>query len=299
MEFTTVQLGLDVATSLAVTGSAAAFFINQAHKYKQTKRLQMDTSVRTVATEKLQEALHELSRRYVHDVVQPLQRVHNLLSTLGDSTPNPQLFENDKERPQKLFEQFDKMSSAIEYFNDEIHACRYQLFPLLDTLSNGQQEIKAFKEEFDELFDLYNQNLYLRNILPLSLRDMLKHPFENLNNEQKKEFIESIIFEHSLYLFSINSLQDNSEKQKKAPENIIEQHLRRVYEDPNLLRFAMFHYLYARFEKGRKACKKFLIMLAAINYTLLKAEDSKDEALSDTTKRYAKKEFFALDDELR
>lgn len=50
MEFTTVQLGLDVATSLAVTGSAAAFFINQAHKYKQSKRLQLDTSVRRWST---------------------------------------------------------------------------------------------------------------------------------------------------------------------------------------------------------------------------------------------------------
>lgn len=40
-------------------------------------------------------------------------------------------------------------------------------------------------------------------------------------------------------------------------------------------------------------------MLTALNYMLMKTEDSEDKTLSDTAERYAKENFFALNKKVR
>lgn len=70
MEFSTVQLGVDVATSLAILASAITFMVNQRLKARETKRRQLDESVRAVTVDEFQSALGELSGIYVKEIVE-------------------------------------------------------------------------------------------------------------------------------------------------------------------------------------------------------------------------------------
>ncbi len=74
-----------------------------------------------------------------------------------------------------------------------------------------------------------------------------------------------------------------------------------AYEKPNRLRAQVFTRVYFRYQEGRSMCKKFLIMLAAINHTLLCREgtSSAQESPSQTAARYAEERYFSLENEVR
>ena len=137
MQFTSIQLGLDVATSLAILASAITFLVNQKRKSDQAKVQQLDNSVRTVATEQIQGALHTLSRKFINEVVNALNMPSNVLE--GDLVELERRFERREGLSSKLLDQFSEASDAISSFVDEVHAYKYQIYPLLDTLGNGQK----------------------------------------------------------------------------------------------------------------------------------------------------------------
>ncbi|XUG21581.1 hypothetical protein FO330_04115 [Bordetella pertussis] len=69
MDLSKIQFGVDAATSLAILASAITFLINQRLKTRETKRRQLDESVRAVTVDEFQSALGNLSTAYVKEIV--------------------------------------------------------------------------------------------------------------------------------------------------------------------------------------------------------------------------------------
>lgn len=318
MELSSVQIGIDIATSLAVAGSAGLFLWNQAQKLKQTKQQQLDAAARAVAVEQLQKALHDLSRQFVHDVVPPYQRTHHLTAGFEEEK-FLRLLEKDAELPQKILEQIEKMREVISLFIDNIHIYKYQIYPLLDTLEGGKEQIFVFREELKKLIDKYNEHgksgKALAQELERTLAFCAEHPFKELDEAQHQRLFElskSIMFDLD-YAYWVNSFipdEDESVYWDKNENNntaevratALSHFMTFAYEKPNLLRYQVFCFVCLRYQELQTLCKKFLIMLAAINHNLLLSEDAKekrDETPSKTAVRYAGEDFFALDTEIR
>ncbi|WP_313562531.1 hypothetical protein [Diaphorobacter nitroreducens] len=314
MQFNSVQIGLDIATSLAILASAVTFLINQKRKNDQAKVQQLDTSVRTVATEQLQSALHTLSRRFINEVVNTLNMPSNALG--GDLEQIERRFAQRDGLPSRLLDQFSEANDALSAFVDEVHAYKYQLYPLLDTLGNGQKEIAEFKAQLGELITLFNEINTSATPLARELERVLafcvRHPFDDLDEAQTAELLRlagSIMLDRD-YAYWVNSfIADEDEAaywgeggaqhavRVRATQNFIAY----AYEHPNRLRAQVFARVYLRYQTGRTMCKKFLIMLAAINHTLLCREGTAaaEESPSATAHRYAGEAFFALEREVR
>lgn len=318
MELSSVQIGIDIATSLAVAGSAGLFLWNQAQKLKQTKQQQLDAAARTVAVEQLQKALHDLSQQFVRDVVTPYQRISNLMARFNKERCL-HLLEKDAERPQKILEQIEKMREAISLFIDNIYVYKYQIYPLLDTLEGGKEQCFAFREELKKLVDKYNEyntsGKALAQELERTLAFCAEHPFKELDEAQHQRLLElskSIMFDPD-YAHWVNSFipdededvywgKNENNNTAKVRATAMQNFVDHAYEKPNLLRYHVFGSVYLRYQELQTSCKKFLIMLAAISHNLLLSEDAKEkrgETPSKTVVRYASEDFFALDTEVR
>lgn len=315
MEFNSVQIGLDIATSMAIVASAVTFLVNQKRKNDQAKVQQLDTSVRTVVTEQLQGALHTLSRRFIKEVVNSLNMPSITLG--GDMERIERRFAHQEGLSSKLLDQFSEANDALAAFVDEVHAYKYQLYPLLDTLGNGQNEIAEFKTQLSELISLYNEinmtALPLARELERALAFCARHPSDSLDEAQTKELLRlasSIMFDRD-YAYWVNSFiadadeavywQEGGERHEDVRMRAVRNFIAYAYEEPSRLRAQVFARVYLRYQDGRTKCKKFLIMLAAINHTLLCREDTvaARRSPSATAQRYAGEDVFWLEREVR
>ena len=317
MEFnlSSVQFGLDIATSLAILGSLGTFLYKQKQKSDQDKAYQLDASVRTVAAEQLQNALHTLSRRFINEVVNVLNMPSNIFK--NDMEKVELHFSRQEGLSSKILDQFSEASEALSSFVDEVHAYKYQLYPLLDTLRNSDAEISEFKHQLDSLINLYNDLHRSATPLARELERLLafcsRNPYDSLDEAQTDELIRlsSSIMTDSDYAYWVNSFipendeaaywDDNHNNRLEVRKKAMQNFILHAYEHPNRLRSQVFMRVYFRYQEGRIMCKKFLIMLAAINHTLLCREgtDSALKSPSKTTERYEGKRYFALDTEVR
>ena len=315
MQFTSVQIGLDIATSMAIMASAITFLINQKRKANQAKKQQLDNSVRTVATEQLQKALHTLSRKFINEVVNSLNMPSNALK--GDNDRLERTFARRKDLPARLLEQFTIANQALSSFVDEVHAHKYQIYPLLDTLIDGEKEIAEFKRQLEELINIYNKLNRSATPLAVELEEVLEfcanNSYESLDEEKTKELLQftySIMHDQD-YAYWVNSFiadedeaeywEDQGARTQEVRLNATRNFISHAYESPERLRRQVFSRVFMQYQDGRIMCKKFLIMLAAINHTLLCRNDIgvAKETPSQTAERYAQENYFSLHTEVR
>jgi hypothetical protein len=315
MEFAPVQIGLDIATSLAIFASAITFLINQRRKNEQSKKQSLDNSVRTVAVEKLQDALHVLSRKFIHDVVGKLNFPSNVIGA-GDMPAIQQRFERRQDLPADMIGRYETASAGISSFIDEVHAYKYQVYPLLDTLENGRDEIDSFRKALDDLTNLFNE--INRSAAPLA-KELIatvafcrQNPIEGMGEAEQAHLMQMAmsILKDKDYAYWVNSfIPDEHEaaywdathpESQDAQAQALRNFLGNAYEHPERLLAQVFLRVHMRYQEGQTICKKFLVMLAAINHTLLRNQSSgTSETPSQTAQRYASAEYFALDKEVR
>lgn len=310
-----VQFGLDIATSMAILASAITFLWNQKRKNDQQKIQQLDTSVRNVATEHIQQALHTLSRQFINGVVNTLNMPSNVCK--GDLDEIEARFARREGLASRLIDSFSEASDQLSSFSDEIEAYKYQLYPLLDTLGNGQREISVFKRQLSELIVQFNT--INRGALPLArelervLAFCASHPDEDLTEEQSEQLLSlaaQVMFDTD-YAYWVNTFipdedekvfwDDGAERRHEVRQRAINNFIAHAYNKPHRLRAQVFGHGYELYQEGRIMCKKFLIMLAALNHTLLLGEGSESagQGPSAIAERYAGDDYFALERTVR
>jgi len=316
MEFAPVQIGLDIATSLAIFASAITFLLNQRRKSEQSKKQSLDNSVRTVAVEKLQDALHVLSRKFINDVVGKLNYPSNVIGA-GDLAAIQQRFERRNDLPADMLVRYESAGAGISSFIDEVHAYKYQIYPLLDTLENGRDEIESFRKALSDLTDLFND--INRSAAPLA-KELIRtvefckqHPLSDLDEAGQSQLMQmaASILKDRDYAYWVNSfIPDEHEAaywdasdpgSHDAQAQALRNFLGNAYEQPERLLAQVFLRVHMRYQEGQTICKKFLVMLAAISHTLLRNQSgaAADQTPSQTAQRYASENYFALDKEVR
>lgn len=313
MEFSSFQLGIDVATSLAIVASAITFVVNQRVKSRETKRRQLDESVRAVTVDEFQSALGELSGIYVKEIVQhagPLQNsVGAGLEILERS------LQAYPERSASLLESMSQTKQAMGSFINAICAYNYQIYPLLDSIEDGGAQIRQFRESLGELMEGYNrigsgQEALLKEVRALT-RFCKEHPIEEVDQQRLSSMVGSIILDvryrgwvdsfipagrEDAYWACVerSSFDEQPDLLGKVHVNVVGG----FYEAPARMEAQVVWLSYIVIADARKRCKQFLTDMAAINYWLIR-KGNDDETLSKVMLRYRSAEVFAVDTEIR
>ena len=313
MEFSTVQLGVDVATSLAILASAITFLINQRLKARDTKRRQLDESVRAVTVDEFQSALGTLSKHYVERIVLHAEPLLNSVSEGLD--PLEQRLKADPARSGSLFEAITDTTTDIGGFISSISAYKYQIYPLLDSMEDGGLQIQEFRSSLAELIESYNSIGVSHSALYKEVCALVsfckENAFENADHGRLASLVASIIVDrdYSQWVNSFvptgsearywecikaGSFKDDQTLWTQVQSNVIGS----FYGKPERMQAQVIYIAYGAISKARKQCKEFLINMAAINYWLIRKGGDEDSLL-DVIQRYRSAEVFAVDTEIR
>lgn len=313
MEFSTVQLGVDVATSLAILASAITFMVNQRLKARETKRRQLDESVRAVTVDEFQSALGELSGIYVKEIV---ERAAPLQNSVGAGLERlEKSLRINPERSAELLESMSSTKKAMGDFINSICAYNYQIYPLLDSIEGGSAQITEFRNSLNELMEGYNRigggfESLLKEVRALAAF-CKSNPFEDADQEQLHKMVTSIIIDpdyrrwvdsfipvgsEDLYWTRIEqgSFAGNEELLQSVHVNVIHS----FYHNPARMETQVLWLSYEAIAEARKRCKEFLTDMAAINYWLIRKTGS-GETLPEVIRRYRSPEVFAVDTAIR
>jgi hypothetical protein len=216
----------------------------------------------------------------------------------------------------KLIDDFKKSSVGIERFLTMVFIYQYQIFPLLDTLETGREEISLFKSKLHSLVEKINDAngsaIPLTEALEALLLFCKENPVDALDEKTTERLMDLVhdIILNSDYKELISAFLPEEERDSywkdAAKRNSLRVSAAKVlisyaYEKPNQLRADAYGIAFHMYKECRIACKDFLIVLAAINHTLLcrPGSDSANKSPSATAARYAEKDFFNLEREIR
>ncbi|WP_275547297.1 MULTISPECIES: hypothetical protein [unclassified Pseudomonas] len=313
MEFSTVQLGVDVATSLAILASAITFMVNQRLKARETKRRQLDESVRAVTVDEFQSALGELSGIYVKEIVEraaPLQ--HSVGAGLERLEKSLRI---NPEHSAELLESMSSTKRAMGDFINSICAYNYQIYPLLDSIEGGSAQIAEFRSSLNELMEGYNRigggsESLLREVRALATF-CKSNPLESVDQDQLHSMVRSIIIDADYRLWVDTFIPDGSEDLYWAcieqggfaghEELLKSVHVNVIgsfYRSPERMEAQVLWFSYDAIAEARKRCKEFLTDMAAINYWLIR-KTGDGETLPEMIRRYRSPEVFAVDSAIR
>ncbi len=313
MEFSTVQLGVDVATSLAILASAITFMVNQRLKARETKRRQLDESVRAVTVDEFQSALGELSGIYVKEIV---ERAAPLQHSVGAGLERlEKSLRTNPERSAELLESMSSTKRAMGDFINSICAYNYQIYPLLDSIEGGSAQIAEFRSSLNELMEGYNRigggsESLLREVRALATF-CKSNPLESVDQDQLHSMVRSIIIDADYRLWVDTFIPDGSEDLYWAcieqggfaghEELLKSVHVNVIgsfYRSPERMEAQVLWFSYDAIAEARKRCKEFLTDMAAINYWLIR-KTGDGETLPEVIRRYRSPEVFAVDSAIR
>lgn len=313
MQITSLQLGVDIATSLAILASAITFLINQRLKNRETKRRQLDESVRAVTVNEFQAALGTLSTLYIKQIVVQASPLHN--ATSRGTEKLSAMLENRPEYLDTLKLSLKNTSNNISDFFHTICAYNYQITPLLDSIEDGQKQITEFREGLAQLMHSYNH----LNASHMALLDEVctlatychEHPIESADQDVLRQMVLSILTDTD-YRQWVDSFipagkedlywQHISQKDFGEHASLLSQvHtnlLQHFYTEPNQMKAQVLGIAYHATSQARQHCKDFLIKMSALNYWLIRKGGS-DETLEDVIARYRSPDVFAATTEIR
>lgn len=314
MDLSKFQFGVDIATSLAILFSAITFIINQRMKAKETKRRQLDESVRAVAVDELQSEIAELSKIYVKRIVEdsmPLQNAAQLgLARLENHV------ESHPTRVAKLMDAMSMTRSAMNDYIDAICAYNYQIYPLLDSIEGGDAQIQAFRRNLSHLMKSYSRLGGSHEALINEVKGLVEftrsHPFETVDRQELDRRVISIITDvdyrqwvdtfipagkEAGYWELVESGRAGDIEQSLA-NHVAANLIAGCYENPSRMLAQVLYLAYPLVQEARIQCKEFLVVLSAINYWLIR-KGGEQESLSAIIERYRSPEVFDLETTIR
>ncbi|MDQ2187066.1 hypothetical protein RBI13_17920 [Alcaligenaceae bacterium A4P071] len=318
MELNSVQIGIDVATSLAIVASAATFLYDQRKKQKQAKRQQLDDTVRAVSVEKFQDTIHTLSSFFIRDIVGNFQKVDNLIGR--DTAELEQLYQRRPELFERAFKQMDTTSDAISQYIDHIHAHKYQIYPLLDSIEGGRNQVLMFRAALSKLIDKYNQINANHRALISELDGLLaytkEHSFEAsdpeilyrrafsiLHDRDYQAWVNTFIPDGQEAVYWEGLANGNVDLNDALIKRVLANFIGHIYEHPGRMLAQVLRSAAGSMIDARTQCKEFLVDLSAINFWLIRKNDADsllaDGELAQTIKRYRGPDMFDLNTEIR
>ena len=272
MDLSKIQFGVDVATSLAILASAITFLINQRLKTRETKRRQLDESVRAVTVDEFQSALGNLSTAYVKEIVRhtvPLQAsVSRGLERLEKS------LELDPKRANVLMDAMANTTQAISDYINAICAYNYQIYPLLDSIEGGESQIQEFR----------------RNLQRLAMSIVADKDY--------RQWVDSFVPSGKEEAYWTCVDKGDFEGEKDLLMRVVSNVIGGFYKAPARMQAQVIYLAYSAIIDARQQCKEFLVGMAAINYWLIR-KGGGSESLPDVIQRYRSQAVFAVDSEIR
>lgn len=313
MQITSLQLGVDIATSLAILASAITFLINQRLKNRETKKRQLDESVRAVTVNEFQAALGTLSTLYIKQIVVQASPLHNAASR--GSAKLATILESRPQYLETLRQSLQNTSDNISDFFHTICAYNYQVTPLLDSIEDGQKQIAEFREGLAQLMHSYNHlnasHMALLNEVCALSDYCQENPIESADGQVLRKMALSILTdadyrqwvdffipagEEDLYWQHVSQQDfgEHTDLLSRVHANL----LQHFYKEPDLMKAQVLSIAYQATSEARQHCKDFLIKMSALNYWLIRKGGS-DETLEDVIERYRSPAVFAAETEIR
>ena len=165
--FGDLEYGVDIATALAITGSAALFLLNLRSRNKSAKKLSLNKAVRSAVLSELTASIRKLSHVYQSEVVNAGSKLNVLAKVLTET------FNSNEEDNLGIFQDYSSaIDVAVEHADQVIEGSRnftqmlstemYVVFGLLDSFADGTVYINQLRENRSDLVALTNKYVKLR-----------------------------------------------------------------------------------------------------------------------------------------
>ena len=320
------QLGLDVATSIAILFSALTF-LYQARKTRKLERERgIDQHTRAHAASVLNRICEEAATEFIQKIVSAQSK---LMKTAGFP-----LYETAEEAANHLASdnwaidakrEAEEFRHALGEFYELLSARKYSIFPVLDPLdeNSSSSHVEKIRGDISDVADHYNNlgSSYFALIAEVSrLVDFVKeNKISNENfsglEEEKAESIHkksvSIILDkdyfHWVQTFVpsgqearfesiVMTLNINSDRDNQFLNEVIANFLAHMVNKPDEMLAQVIRTIAASVQSSATECKEVLCGLAAVHAVLL---DKNDLDISQMTEKFESDKYFNIRSDIR
>lgn len=322
--FGDLEYGVDIATALAITGSAALFLLNLRSRNKSAKKLSLNKAVRSAVLSELTASIRRLSHVYQSEAVKAgskLNVVANVLTETYESNEvdNLGIFRAYSSTIDQAVERADQVRDGSLNFIQMLSTEMYVVFGLLDSFADGPVYINQLRENRSDLVALTNKYAKLRHLHD-KLIEIINIVSDNgdeagtLPQESKYKIIATIsqlVKDESLrdYIDTLlpTGMEEEywqivkSEELSEGDSNMIDDVILTVVTSielrPCMLLLNTVKLFHSIALDIQTECKETLVILAAITHALTQDEEE-HQTIDEIVKRYRGEEYFAVGSEI-
>jgi hypothetical protein len=308
-----IEVGIDIATSFTIIVSLIALVLESRRQAKKEREKGIDQNARNVAAGQIANTIARLSDTFINRVVKNSQSYENRVDVYFENGGEEKLLRLIS-RSESFFEDrksdLNGLRESISDFFENLHELKYQIVPVLDTLTDGAKFIAALKEEISDIAAQHSKlgSGYLALISEYEdFSKALAESEEGINDDIFKRAM-SIIGDLDYWQW-VKSFVDSDDRARckalleagdysdEAIHSMIASLLANTRERPVELMIQIYALASGQVQEARKECKDVLCNISAI-YHLLISKDSQFN-LADIIARYKGDGYFAIDKEIR
>lgn len=313
MNWSQLQFGVDIATSIAILASAVTFIVNQRIRARESKRRQLNESVRSVTVDEFQAVLGALSTHFIMEIVKPSMLLH---TAAGDEVEDME--DLLLRKPTHVVEFQNSIAitgDAINHYIEMICAYNYQIYPLLDSIEGGAAQIDQIR---NSLIRLVGAGSQIRRRHESMLKDVravcdLCHDqsAEAVGHDVQQKIVSIVMnpaYKNWVEFYFVPEGKEDAyreclakgsfETEQELLGKVVERFRAAVQEGPQRVQALVLMYADRSISAIRQECKEFLVTLAAINYWLIRRDDE-NETLPEIIERYRSPSVFDLESAIR
>lgn len=323
MEISALSIGVDIATSVAIVGSAVTFMYNQRRQNKTEAVMKLHEQVRTISIQQLQEELETLSRQYTHQIIAPTQKILNIgrLShrLLEQDAPPERAREVliDSNRFEETQRSIADLIEQTRLFIKEVHAAKYRIFPVLYNLREGAALIQEYRECSEALIEASNQlgpqhtslmkeTLAFTQVLGASGEDQqalkmqwLRMAFSIAQDDDYRSWVDLFIEDGKEPAYWEAMGASDIELKQELCGTVALRIMRMLEQDPGRAACQQILMVHKPAIALTTQAKRLLVLLSAsIAWLSCKAEDRTSDTMEQLKLAFASKELLALESEL-
>lgn len=308
-----IEVGIDIATSITIIVSLIALVMESRRQARRDREKGIDQNARNVAASQLAGMISSLSEVFINHVVRTGQEYESKIDVFFEDGGEDRLMDRIRGNEQFLGDRKGELSvlrDSIGDFFESLHALKYQIFPVLDSLDEGDRFIKAMKSEIQDIARQHSRlgAGYLALIGEYeAFCDSLLGTEEDVTSEQFRMAM-SIVCDLDYWEW-VKLFVDDEERelcqevirQKQYDHDVIKRVIAALFNLTRQNHLYLNTYIYAlasrQVQEARMECKDVLCNLSAI-YHMLICKDS-DMDLGEVIERYKSDNYFALQREIR
>lgn len=326
-----IQFGLDLATSLAIIGTALGWFLNRRKEKINERKIGIADNTKMVVVDNINNAINSMSiefNKIIRSIIDKEFDIDRQLSR-GEEYYIPAI-RSKKIDSDDIVNNFLSNLELVREFYEKASTLRYTILPSLYTIGNQEESVRILKEELDDLIDIYSESkkchvMFYNEFSQVSglISDItLQNPeydndkiVELIDDKYEGNILSIIKDKNYLFYFDFMIPEGMLDKYKEIMEMNAKEYS--VTSDENKRLFSMVYYTFLKYivnhpEKSqavylselskqmlslRKRCKELLVFISSISAKM--QQRSEDSDINKIYKDLSSSTYLSTEEEIR